>query len=71
MNIEKMLNNLTPEQLEAGLTKLSGVLSSEQMKQVKSVLQNTNKEELSNKLKDVDVDSLRKNPEFDKFFENK
>ncbi len=71
MNIEKMLNNLTPEQLEAGLTKLSGVLSSEHMKQVKSVLQNTNKEELSNKLKDVDVDSLRKNPEFDKFFENK
>ena len=47
MNIEKMLSSLTPEQFEAGLLKLSGVLSSEQMAQVKNVLKTTSPDELS------------------------
>ncbi|MBR2916714.1 MAG: hypothetical protein IKC07_03850 [Clostridia bacterium] len=68
MNIEKMLNSLTPEQLEAGLSKLSGVLTSEQVAQVKNVLKTTNPEELSEKLKNVDMDNIKNSPQFSDFF---
>ena len=69
MNIEKMLNSLTPAQLEAGLLKMSGVLSQEQINQVKKVLATTDKDELSEKLKGVDIDKIKKNPDFNQFFE--
>ncbi len=70
MNIEKMLSSLTPEQLEAGLLKLSGVLSHEQMAQVKNVLKTTSPDELSEKLKNVDVNKVKENPQFSQFFKN-
>ena len=70
MNIEKMLSSLTPEQLEAGLLKLSGVLTNEQMAQVKNVLKTTSPDELSQKLKNVDVDKVKANPQFSQFFKN-
>ncbi|MBQ2890074.1 MAG: hypothetical protein IJE44_00315 [Clostridia bacterium] len=70
MNIEKMLSSLTPEQLEAGLLKLSGVLTHEQMAQVKNVLKTTSPDELSEKLKNVDVDKVKGSPEFSQFFKN-
>lgn len=68
MDIEKMLNNLTPSQLEAGLSKLSGVLSETQVKQIKSVLQNSNKDDLAKKLKDVDINQVKNSPEFKNLF---
>ncbi len=71
MDIEKMLNSLTPQKLEMGLSKLSGVLSDEQMKQVKEVLKNPNKKDIENQLKSVDMEKLKKNPEFKKFFSEK
>ena len=71
MNIDKMLADMTPEKLEAGLSKLSGVLSESQMRQVKQVLQNTDKTELKEKLKNVDMNELKSQPEFKKIFPNK
>ena len=68
MDIEKMLNSLTPSQLEAGLSKLSGVLSETQVKQIKSVLQNSNKDELAKKLKDVDINQVKNSPDFKNLF---
>ena len=68
MNIEKMLQNLTPEKLEAGLSKLNGVLSPDEINQIRQVLSNPNKTELSQKLKDVDVDKVKGNPNFKGFF---
>lgn len=74
MNIEKMLNNLTPQQLEMGLAKLSGVLSQDQMNQIKTVLKTSDKNELSEKLKNVDpsqINKIKNNPDFKDFFSNK
>ena len=70
MNIEKMLSSLTPEQLESGLLKLSGVLSQEQIAQVKNVLKTTSPDELSQKLKNVDVDKVKASPQFSHLFKN-
>lgn len=67
MNIEKMLQNLTPEKLEMGLTKLKGVLSEEQMNEVKKVLSSPNREALAKELKNVDMDKIKDNPDFKKF----
>ncbi len=71
MNIEKMLNSLTPEKLEMGLAKLQGVLSEDQMKQVKQALSDPNRKNLQNQLKNVDMDKVKNNPDFKKFFPNK
>ena len=71
MNIEKLLGNMTPEKLEAGLSKLSGVLNEEQMKQVKQVLSTTDKSELYDKLKNVDIDKVKDSPEFKNIFPGK
>ena len=71
MNIDKILADMTPEKLEAGLSKLSGILSESQMRQVKQVLQSTDKTELSEKLKNVDMNELKNQPEFKKIFPNK
>jgi hypothetical protein len=68
MNIEKMLSGLTPEKLEAGLSKLKGVLSEDQMKQVKNVLQNPNKQQIMEKLKDVDIEKYKNDPKFKDLF---
>lgn len=64
MNIEKMLESMTPEKLEMSLAKLSGVLSEEQIRQVKKVLSTTDKNTLSNQLKNVDVNKIKDNPDF-------
>ena len=71
MDIEKMLAGLTPEKLEMGLSKLSGVLSDDQMKQIKNVLSNPDKEALKNQLKNVDMEKIKNNPDFKNFFPNK
>lgn len=71
MDIEKILAGLTPEKLEMGLSKLSGVLSDEQMKQVKNVLSSPDKEALKNQLKNVDMDKIKNNPDFKNLFPNK
>ena len=71
MNIDKILADMTPEKLEAGLSKLSGILSESQMRQVKQVLQSTDKTELSEKLKNVDMNELKNQPAFKKIFPNK
>lgn len=68
MNIEKMLASLTPEKLEEGLSKLNGILSEEQLKNAKSVLQNTDKTELSKKLSNANFEKIKKDPRFKDLF---
>lgn len=68
MNIEKMLAGLTPEKLEAGLSRMKGVLTEDQMKQIRSVLQNPNKKEIAEKLKDVDIDKYSQDPKLKDLF---
>ena len=68
MNIEKMLSGLTPEKLEAGLLRLKGVLSEEQMKQVRNVLQNSDKNEIMEKLKGVDIEKYKNDPKLKDLF---
>lgn len=71
MNIEKMLDGLTPEKLDAGLERLKGILSDEQISQIRKTLSNPNKEELKDNLKNVDMKQVKNNPEFKKFFQGK
>ncbi|MBE7011853.1 MAG: hypothetical protein E7415_04185 [Ruminococcaceae bacterium] len=68
MNIEKMLAGMTPEKLENGLLKLKGVLSEEQMNQVRNVLQNSDKKEIMEKLKGVDIEKYKKDPKLKDLF---
>lgn len=71
MNIESMFSNMTPEKLEAGLLKLSGVLSDEQMRQIKQFLGSTDKKEIEKQLRNMDMNEVKNQPEFKKFFPNK
>lgn len=71
MDIEKMLNNLSSDKLEMSLKKLNGILSDEQIKQVKNTLLTSDKAALSKKLEGVDIDKVKTSPEFQKIFRKK
>ncbi len=71
MNIEKMLENLTPEKLEVGLSKLNGILKPDEIAQIRQLLSNSDKKELSEKLKEVDISKAKKDPNFKGFFTGK
>lgn len=71
MDIEKMLNNLSSDKLEMSLKKLNGILSEEQIKQVKNTLLTSDKAALSKKLEGVDIDKVKTSPEFQKIFRKK
>ncbi len=71
MDIEKMLNSLSSDKLEMSLSKLSGILSEEQIKQVKNTLLTSDKAALSKKLEGVDIDKVKTSPEFQKIFRKK
>ena len=66
MNIQNMLSNVSPEALRQGLSKISNMLTPEQMAQMQSLLQGNDKNALNNQLNSLNprdlLSVLKQNP---------
>ncbi|MBO5136310.1 MAG: hypothetical protein J6C17_02885 [Clostridia bacterium] len=66
MNIQNMLSNVSPETLRQGLSKISNMLTPEQMAQMQSLLQGNNKNAIGSQLGNLNpqdlISVLKQNP---------
>ncbi len=60
MTLEEMIRNMNPQMLSAALSKMSSMLSPEQMKQVENAIKNTDKGALNQKLNNLTAADLQK-----------
>ena len=58
MNIQNMLSNVSPEALRQGLSKISNMLTPEQMAQMQNLLQGNDKNALNNQLNNLNPQEL-------------
>ena len=70
MNLEDMIKNMNPQMLSNALSKMSTILSPEQMKQVENVIKTTDKGTLNSRLNNLSTSDLQKelqsNPQLSK-----
>ena len=66
MNIQNMLSNVSPEALKQGLSKISNMLTPEQMAQMQSLLQGNDKNAIGSQLGNLNpqelLSALKQNP---------
>lgn len=60
MNLEEMLKNMNPQMLSAALSKMSSVLSPDQMKQMESAIKGSDKGALNQQLNNLSSSDLRR-----------
>lgn len=60
MNIEEMLRNMNPQMLSNALSKMSSMLSPDQMKQVENAINGSDKGELNQKLNNLTTSDLQR-----------
>lgn len=60
MTLEEMIRNMNPQMLSAALSKMSSMLSPEQMKQVENAIKNTDNGALNQKLNNLTAADLQK-----------
>lgn len=58
MNIQNMLSNVSPEALRQGLSKISNMLTPEQMAQMQSLLQGNDRGAINNQLNNLNPQEL-------------
>ena len=58
MNIQNMLSNVSPEALKQGLSKISNMLTPEQMAQMQSLLQGNDKNAIGSQLGNLNPQEL-------------
>lgn len=59
MTLEDMIKNMNPQMLSNALSKMSSVLSPEQIRQVENVIKTTDKGTLNSRLNSLDSNSLQ------------
>lgn len=74
MNIEDMIKNMNPQNLQSAIAKMGKMLTPEQLKQVQQTIQQTNKGELNRKLNHLSqadfMRELQQNPQLAKQLAN-
>ena len=60
MNIDDMIKNMNPQMLSNAVSKMSSILTPQQLKQVQNVIQNSDKGDLNNKLNNLSTADLQR-----------